>query len=522
MVFPMSDSARSHARPFPYLLFLLPILATACLYRDTLVRLGKSLMTYENSHGLIILAISLYLVWSKRHEIGRLPFKPNMIAGAVMTALGCALLVAGEYTFSIMLSDGSLILTLFGLVWLLLGTKPLKILALPVGYLIFVYPLFDYLPNGIIVHLQHMTAWLAAGLLKLIGLSVYHDQVYLELPSVKLQVVQVCAGMNHIIALLAVTVLLAHYTLDRWLKKIVLVAAALFVGLAANGIRVAVIGLMSMFGRDASLHGPGDIFYVSFVFLAGLAVIIGLNYLMGGRRISSGGISKLGGHSGEPDRASIKGHGFGTLAIARGTPLYLSLLIATLIPASASAYTHVYSPHPVALASPLTSIPSQIGEWQATCKEKTDFIPADMHPDERLVRCYQNASGDEVHLYVAYITHQRQTRKVTDFTLNLYGEGDEYQIFNAGERVTLRKAIPVRRGTAGNTYFWYSIDGKVVSSRIEAKWALVANGIFHQRTDGSLVAVRIVNRHESAKGIPRDDRAIIETFYPVIQGHIGS
>jgi hypothetical protein len=82
MVFPMSDSARSHARPFPYLLFLLPILATAYLYRDTLVRLGKSLMTYENSHGLIILAISLYLVWSKRHEIGRLPFEPNMIAGA--------------------------------------------------------------------------------------------------------------------------------------------------------------------------------------------------------------------------------------------------------------------------------------------------------------------------------------------------------------------------------------------------------------------------------------------------------
>ncbi len=518
----MSDPARSHARPYAYLLFLAPILATAYLYRDTLVRLGRGLMTYENSHGLIILAISLYLIWGKRQELKERPVRPNMMAGAVITALGCALLVAGKYTFSVILSDVSLIVTLFGLVWLLLGTDSLKILALPIGYLIFAYPLFEYLPPKILVYLQQITAWLAAGLLQLTGISVYRDFIYLELPNVTLQVAQVCAGTSHIIALVAVTVLLAHFTLNGWVKKTVLVTAALFIGLAANGVRVAVIGLMSMFGRDASLHGPGDIFYVSFVFLAGLAVIIGLNYLMGGRRISSGGSSKPDGHSGEPDRASIKGHGFGTLAIARGTPLYLPLLIAALIPASASAYTHVYSPHPVPLASPLTSIPSQIGEWQATCKEKTDFIPADMHPDEKLVRCYQNDGGDEVHLYVAYFTHQRQTRKVTDFTLNLYVEGDEHQIFNAGKGVTLRKAIPVRRGAAGNTYFWYSIDGKVVSSRIEAKWALVANGILHQRTDGSLVAVRIVNRHESAKDEPRDDRAIIETFYPVIQGHIGS
>ncbi|OPX92410.1 MAG: Transmembrane exosortase (Exosortase_EpsH) [Pelotomaculum sp. PtaB.Bin104] len=518
----MSDSARSHARPCQYLLFLLPILATACLYRDTLVRLGKSLMTYENSHGLIILAISLHLVWSKRHEIGRLPFEPNMIAGAVMTVLGCALLVAGEYTFSVILSDVSLIVTLFGLVWLLLGTDSLKILALPVGYLIFVYPLFDYLPNGIIVHLQHMTAWLAAGLLKLIGLSVYHDQVYLELPSVKLQVVQVCAGMNHIIALLAVTVLLAHYTLDRWLKKIVLVAAALFVGLAANGIRVAVIGLMSMFGRDASLHGPGDIFYVSFVFLAGLAVMIGLAYLMGGRRMSPGGNSEPVWHPCKAEHAARKENGFGILGTMRGAAVYLPLVIATLIPASAFAYTHVYSPRPVPLSSSLANIPSQIGEWQTICKEKSDFIPADMQPDENLVRCYRNAAGDEVHLYVAYFRQQRQNHKVTDFTLNLYAEGEEIQIFHAGDSVTLRKAIPVRRESEGNTYFWYCIDGKVVSSRIEAKLALAVNGFVHQRTNGGLVAVRIVNGHESAKGGLRNDREIIATFLPVTQDHISA
>ncbi len=166
-------------------------------------------------------------------------------------------------------------------------------------------------------------------------------------------------------------------------------------------------------------------------------------------------------------------------------------MIATLIPASAFAYTHVYSPRPVPLTRPLDNIHSQIGEWQTICKEKSDFIPADMQPDETVVRCYQNAAGDEVHLYVAYFRQQRQNHKVTDFTLNLYAEGEEIQIFNAGDRVTLRKAIPVWRESEGNTYFWYCIDGKVVSSRIEAKWLSCE---WHRASENhGSVAVRIVN-----------------------------
>ena len=510
----MRDAWSSQANPYALLLFGAPLLATIYLYRDTLVRLGKGLMTYENSHGLVIMAISLYLVWSKRRELGRQPVKPNMIAGPVITALGCALLVAGKYSFSVILCDLSLVITFFGLAWLLLGTGYMKILALPIGYLIFAYPLFDYLPAKFLVCLQQITAWLAAGLLKLTGISVYRDFIYLELPNVTLQVAQVCAGTSHIIALVAVSILLAHFTLEGWVKKTVLVTAALFIGLAANGVRVAVIGILSVFGRNASLHGPGDIFYVSVVFLSGLAVIIGLNYLMGGRRMSSGG------HGGS-DRAAIKKRGFGMFGTARGASLYLPILIATLIPMSAFAYTEIYSPRPVQPAYPLSNIPLQVEEWTAACAEKRDFIPADMHPDEELVRCYQNGKGQEVHLYVAYFTHQRQSHKVTDFTLNLYTEGEEYRILKAGDSIILRRAVPNRRGSTGNTYFWYSIDGKVVSSRLEAKLALVLNGIMKHRTNGGLAAVRIVNSHESADDKRLDDGEILETFYPVIQGHMG-
>jgi len=518
----MRDFKRSKAQPYLYVFFLVPLLATAYLYRDTMVRLGKSLMTYENSHGLVIMAISLYLVWGKRQELKKQPFKPNMIFGSLLTVLGCAFLVAGNYTFSVILSDVSLVITLFGLTWLLLGTDRMRILALPIGYLIFAYPLFDYLPANILVRLQQITAWVAAGLLKSTGMTVYRDSIFLELPNATLQVAQVCAGTSHIIALIAVSILLAHFTLDGWIKKIALVTAALFIGLAANGVRVAVIGFLSVFGRDASLHGPGDILYVSFVFLAGLAVIIGLNYLLGGRRISSAGDDNREHHPDEPDRAAIKGHGCRTWENARGTIFYLPFVIATLIPLSAFAYMHTHSPQPLPLENTLSTLPLTIGEWQATCAEKTDFIPSDMRPDEMLVRCYRNGKGQEVHLYVAYFTQQQQKRKVTDFTLNSYVEGEEYPVFAGREQVMLRRAIPNRRGATGNTYFWYSIDGKAISDRLQAKMTLIKNGIMHQRTNGCLTLIRVENGHESPKIKTMEDREIIEAFFPIVQEHLGS
>jgi len=495
---------------------LAPFLATAFLYRETLMRLGKGLMTYENSHGLIILAISLYLVWSERHELMKRPVKPSMIAGSALAALGCVLLVAGNYGASVILSDTSMIVTLFGLTWLLLGTGHFKILALPIGYLLFAYPLFDYLPAGILAHLQHITAWIAGGILKLTGISVHRDSVFLELPNVTLQVAQVCAGTSHIIALLAVSVLLAHFTLDGWLKKAGLVTAALFVGLAVNGLRVAIIGILSTWNGNGALHGPADIFYVSFVFLFGLAVIIGLNCMMGGRRRTFDGYRNAEGIKDEASHETKPGYGSGRSGGARSAVLPLSLLIATLIPVSASAYMYAYSPQPVAMKESLESVPLRLGDWNAACASREDFVPADMRPDEKLARCYQNEAGDTLQLYVAYFTHQRQGRKVTDFTLNAYHEGSELAITIGGKRITVRRAVPNRQGPSENIYFLYSIDGRVLSDRADAKVALLVSGMLRKRTNGSLVVIKIDRKHGEAPGACADDRATLESFLPAI------
>lgn len=509
----MPIQSKTNSRSCAPWLFLAPLLAAAFLYRETLLRLGKGLFEYENAHGVVILAISLFLIWQKRHELKGLPVRPNIVAGSLFTGLGCALFVAGTHASSVIMTDFSLIIAIFGLVWLLLGTDHLKGLLLPIGYITFAYPLFDYLPQGILVYLQYVTAWLAAVLLKLMGITVHQNSIYLELPNITLQVVQVCAGLNHIIALLAVSVLLAHFTLDGWLKKIVLVASALFIGLAANGLRVAVIGVMSTLYQNGALHGPSDIFYVSFVFLAGLMAIVGLSYLMGGKWLPSGNHRVSRNQPSERLDKNYTGEGCRGGINPRGSVLYMSLLMATLIPVSASAYASMYSPRPVPMESSLADVPSRVGDWTAVCVVSEDFVPADLRPDETLARCYQNQAGDTLQLYLAYFTHQRKDRKVTDFTLNSYVEGEELSVAGDGKRMTVRRAIPNRPGTKDHIYFWYSIDGQIVSSRIGAKLALLLNGVLRNRTNGSLVVIKIERKQENPGDATPDDRAIIEAFY---------
>ena len=106
--------------------------------------------------------------------------------------------------------------------------------------------------------------------------------------------------------------------------------------------------------------------------------------------------------------------------------------------------------------------------------------------------------------------------------MNSYNEGEEFPILNAGDKIALRKAITNRPGPGNNVYFWYSIDGKAIPSRLEAKLTLLANGVFKNRTNGTLVVIEIEKRQDDTKVKVRDDMEIIQKIYPVIQGHIGA
>jgi exosortase len=127
-------------------------------------------------------------------------------------------------------------------VWLF-GAACLRAAAFPVGFLVMMAPLPRPAVEAVTVQLQSFAAGFAAMSMRAIGIPVFHTGVTIELPTMTLQVAEVCNGLRFLLALLVLTAVFAQTTLATWRRKVALVAAAVPIAIVANALRVAAIGV---------------------------------------------------------------------------------------------------------------------------------------------------------------------------------------------------------------------------------------------------------------------------------------
>ncbi len=480
---------------------LVPVLlAGAAVYFHTLTWLLGTWPTYRGSHGPIILAVSVYMIWTNREEIGRLPVRPALLGGSVVTALGCFLLIAGRFGSLLLLQYFSLIVTLLGLVWLLGGTGHLKYLWYPIVYIVFMFPVFSEVVGGISIHLQNAAAAIAHPIIRAFGIAVYRHGQFIELPTITLEVARECNGINHIMALVSLAVPLAFWTQDSALKKSLLVAAALPIGVLANGIRVAIIGIMAVRHPGSPLHGPYSLFYVSFIFFFGMAALVCLGKVMGRRREGR-----------EHDGRTIPADVPGQREAGWKSPVICALAIFGLT----GAYLAVLKPRPVPLVTSLAAFPSAIGDWEGRDADLSDGPFDEFLAQVELKRRYRDPVGHEVDLYVGYFPFQDQERKIVGIHFDhLQRDATRVAIDTpAGRREIKRKEI---RGPGERrvVYFWYDIDGEIVVDRYPAKLKTIVGALRDRRTNAAIVVVSAVDEAESGFAVDfiRKVSQVVQTY----------
>ena len=130
---------------FPLALVLLTIAFFIALYHGTvwsMISIWAESDTF--AHGFVIFPISAFLVWRKRHELAMVQPVPVRYGPAVLVIPGfCWLLgyvsgvqVVQQYCF---------VTAIILLAWVLLGWKVVKLLAFPLGYLLFAVPFGKFL-----------------------------------------------------------------------------------------------------------------------------------------------------------------------------------------------------------------------------------------------------------------------------------------------------------------------------------------------------------------------------------------
>jgi len=234
----------------------------------------------DYSHGYFVVLAALYLVWRQRKKLAGLEVLPNFALGVPIMLMAAAVLLAGKLSATAVLEQFSLVAMLTGLVLLLGGSRFFKALALPLYFLAFAFPLFDEVTASVDWYLQLLAAHNAASLLRIVGIPVHRAGQYLHLPGLTLEVAEACSGARYVISVIALTVPLAYLTLPTWRRRIALVCFAATVGVMANGVRVALIGIGVEYMGAGIAGRPIHTLQGLFVYWIGIGVIFAAIWLL--------------------------------------------------------------------------------------------------------------------------------------------------------------------------------------------------------------------------------------------------
>jgi exosortase B len=237
--------------------------------------------TDENGHGPIILAVLLYLFWTKWRAIVEAPHEPAPVAGWTVFGLGLLLYVFGRAFNISSVEFASQIPVVAGALLLLRGRQALRVAWFPVLYLVFMVPLPGSLVDAITGPLKSWISDIVESLLYAAGYPIARTGVVLSIGQYQLLVADACSGLHSMFSLAALGTLFMYMMNRRSrLHNAIMLASILPIAFVSNVVRVIVLVLVTYhLGDEAGqgfLHGTAGIVLM----LVALGILFALDALL--------------------------------------------------------------------------------------------------------------------------------------------------------------------------------------------------------------------------------------------------
>lgn len=192
------------------------------------------------AHGMFIPLISLWLVWRQREKLPAIPLESSWLALASIV-IGCLIWLLALATDIAALHQLAAVGILICLIPAVLGLRLFWALLFPILYLFFMVPIGEELTPM----LQQVTADITVKALRLTGIPVYINGLFIEIPTGKFEVAEACSGIRYLIASLAVGTLYAYLNYHRVRTRLIFMLASLIVPILANGVRAYLIVIIA-------------------------------------------------------------------------------------------------------------------------------------------------------------------------------------------------------------------------------------------------------------------------------------
>lgn len=238
----------------PDIVFILGMLALAL---PTFIFVAQSSWTGEQgSHGPIILATGLWLVWHNWHEVtGMKERAPTWKVAALFVAL-VPIYLFTRITQIVELEGYAMYLLLLTALYGVVGFKAMKALAFPLVYLFFAFPPPETVIYTLTLPIKVAISDAAIAVLQAFGYPIGGTGVMIQIGQYQLLVAAACSGLNSIVSLSAIT-LFYIYLMHRGERRIqtILLLFVLPVAIAANFLRVLILILLTYYGGEAVAQG---------------------------------------------------------------------------------------------------------------------------------------------------------------------------------------------------------------------------------------------------------------------------
>lgn len=268
---------------FDWPVFAMLAAGFALLYLPFYAELARTIWaTDEQGHGPIILAVSAWLLYARRHQIAEALARPQPWLGWPLIVLACLLYTFGRSQDVIMFAGVSQIFMLAGVLLVFRGPAALKAAFFPLFFLIFMIPLPEALVAAVTAPLKSAVSAVASSLLYHLGYPVGRSGVIMTVGPYQLLVADACAGLNSMFTLEALGLLymnLMGYTSVR--RNVALAILLIPIAFCANIVRVMILVLVTYHFGDEAGQGFVHGFAGMVLFMVALVLMLATDKVLG-------------------------------------------------------------------------------------------------------------------------------------------------------------------------------------------------------------------------------------------------
>lgn len=237
--------------------------------------------TEENSHGPIILLVTCWLVWEKRHVLVDSVAKPSHFLGWSLLIASLLVFIIGRSQSINTLEVAALVPMLAAVLLLMRGWAALRAMWFPLLFLMFLIPLPGLLVEIITGTLKQHVSGIAESILHAAGYPIARSGVMLSIGQYKLLVADACSGLNSMFSLTALGLLYLYIMAYRnWVHIGLVLLAILPIAFAANVVRVMILVLITYHYGDEAGQGFAHAAAGMVLFMIALVLLLAFDGLL--------------------------------------------------------------------------------------------------------------------------------------------------------------------------------------------------------------------------------------------------